>query len=132
MIEKIISIAEKAGRIIVDVRQSGDFDICVKDDGSPVTRADHVSDKYIRNALQDQFRIPVITEESGICYSSRKDRSEFFLVGPLDGTKDYIDGRGDFTVNLIDIIPTENGFRIFGKIAFEKKVSEGLLIFSST
>ena len=100
MIEKIISIAEKAGRIIIDVHQSGDFDICIKEDGSPVTRADHASDEYIRNALQDQFRIPVITEESEIFYSSRKDWDEFFLIDPLDGTKDYIEGRADFTVNI--------------------------------
>ena len=66
MIEKIISIAEKAGRIIIDVHQSGALDVSFKEDGSPITCADHASDKYIRSALQDQFRIPVITEESEV------------------------------------------------------------------
>ena len=60
----------------------------------------HASDEYIRNALEDQFRIPVITEESEVCYSSRKDWNEFFLVDPLDGTKDYLEGKDDFTVNI--------------------------------
>ncbi|SVE26546.1 uncharacterized protein METZ01_LOCUS479400, partial [marine metagenome] len=100
MIEKIISIAQKAGCIIVDVHQSEDLDICVKQDSSPVIRADYASDEYIRGALQGQFRIPVITEESEVCYSSRKDWSEFFLVDPLDGTKDFIGKRDDFTVNI--------------------------------
>ena len=113
MIEKIISIAEKAGHIIIDVHQSGDLDICVKEDGSPVTRADHASDEYIGNALKDQFRTPIITEESEICFSSPKNWSEFFLVDPLDGTKDYIEGRDDFTVNIALI---RNGRPVLGVI----------------
>ena len=103
MIEKIISIAENAGSVIVDVLRSGDLKISVKEDGSPVTRADHASDEYIRKALQNQFGIPVITEESEVCYSLRKDWNEFFLVDPLDGTKDYLEGKDDFTVNIQEI-----------------------------
>lgn len=100
MIEEIISIARKAGRIIIDVHESGDLDISVKNDNSPITRADYASNEYIQSALRNQFRIPVITEESEICYSSRKNWNEFFLVDPLDGTKDYIEQRDDFTVNI--------------------------------
>jgi len=100
MIDKIISIAREAGRIVVDIQRSGDLDVCAKEDGSPVTRADNASDKYIRDALHDQFRIPVITEETTIDYSIRKNWNEFFLIDPLDGTKDYIEHSDDFTINI--------------------------------
>ncbi|MAD99024.1 MAG: hypothetical protein CMK53_00140 [Proteobacteria bacterium] len=100
MIEQIISIAQEAGQTLIGIRRSGDLDVCVKDDSSPVSRADSASDKYIRCALQDQFAIPVITEESTIDYSTRKDWNEFFLVDPLDGTKDYIEMSDDFTINI--------------------------------
>ena len=100
MIEKIISIADKAGRIIINAQQSGDLNVLAKDDGSLVTLADRVSDEYIRNALQDEFGIPVISEESQTCFSPFKALDEFFLVDPLDGTKDFIEGRDDFTVNI--------------------------------
>ncbi|HAK36812.1 MAG TPA: 3'(2'),5'-bisphosphate nucleotidase CysQ [Nitrospina sp.] len=100
MIEQIISIAQEAGQTLIGIRRSGDLDVCVKDDSSPVSRADNASDKYIRCALQDQFAIPVITEESTIDYSTRKDWNEFFLVDPLDGTKDYIEMSDDFTINI--------------------------------
>lgn len=100
MIEKIISIAQEAGRIVVGIHQSGDLDISIKEDCSPVTRADNASDDFIRNALRDQFGIPVVTEETDVDYCLRKDWSEFFLVDPLDGTKDYIGQSDDFTVNI--------------------------------
>ncbi len=100
MIEQIISIAQEAGRIVVDIRRSGGLEIYVKEDGSPVSNADNASDEYIKCALHDQFGVPVITEESMIDYSIRKYWSEFFLVDPLDGTKDYIEMNDDFTINI--------------------------------
>ena len=100
MIDKIISIAREAGRIVVDIQRSGDLDVCAKEDGSPVTRADNASDKYIRDALHDQFRIPVITEETTIDYSIRKNWNEFFLIDPLDGTKEFIEGVPHFVVSV--------------------------------
>ena len=51
MIEEIISIARKAGRIIIDVHESGDLDISVKKDNSPITRADYASNEYIQSAV---------------------------------------------------------------------------------
>jgi len=100
MIEEIISIAQKAGHLIIDIYQSDDLETFTKEDGSPVTSADRASDEYIRVTLQNQFNIPVITEESEVCSLLRKECDEFFLVDPLDGTKDYIDKRNDFTVNI--------------------------------
>jgi len=100
MLSTITRIAKEAGRIILDYYQSPDDGIEYKADNSPLTLADKGSDAYIRSELEKQFPIPVISEEKPIPYEERKDWDAFFLVDPLDGTKDFIGKNGEFTVNI--------------------------------
>lgn len=101
MIETIKEIALRAGEIIIRYYET-DFEINTKKDQSPVTSADLDADKYIVTELKKYFPdIPVISEESGIPdYGKRKNWSKFWLVDPLDGTKEFINKNGEFTVNI--------------------------------
>ena len=102
MIQTAINIALEAGKKILEVYESADFDVDVKADDSPLTRADLASHHYIIKALEALSPdIPILSEESkGIVYSDRKSWNRFWLVDPLDGTKEFIKRNGEFTVNI--------------------------------
>ncbi len=102
MLNVLKEIAENAGKLIIEVYNSNDFGIKIKSDNSPLTEADKKSHGFITSELIKNFPdIPVISEEgAGIEYEQRKDWKEFFLVDPLDGTKDFIQRNGEFTVNI--------------------------------
>lgn len=98
---KIIEIAERAGEEILSVYSAG-FDVRTKSDASPVTDADERSERLIIAALtQLAPDIPVVAEES-VAEGKVPDikDSPFFLVDPLDGTKEFISRNGEFTVNI--------------------------------
>ncbi|MCA9837903.1 MAG: 3'(2'),5'-bisphosphate nucleotidase CysQ [Trueperaceae bacterium] len=115
MITKIIDIAAEAGKRILEVYESADFNVDFKADDSPLTRADLASHHFILGALENLSPdIPVLSEESkGIAYSERKNWSKFWLVDPLDGTKEFIKRNGEFTVNIALI---EEGKPIMGVV----------------
>jgi 3'(2'), 5'-bisphosphate nucleotidase len=72
-----------------------------KDDGSPVTQADEIAEEIIVDGLRAAYpSIPVIAEEEAACGATPKLDDEFFLVDPLDGTKEFISRNGEFTVNI--------------------------------
>lgn len=98
---KLLEISLEAGREILDVYRK-DIDVETKDDDSPLTEADQRAHQTILRGLQEEYRaIPVLSEEgSDVAYTERKDWSEFFLVDPLDGTKEFIKKNGEFTVNI--------------------------------
>ena len=98
-------IAVRAGEVIMKLRDA-DLKTHIKDDGSPVTSADLEADGIIRHCLSRNLpKLPVITEET--CNeASCLTCDRFILVDPLDGTKEYIRGTGEFTVNIALI---ENG-----------------------
>ena len=102
MIEKLKQIAEEAGKLILEVYNSDDFNVKIKDDNSPLTEADKRSHNYILEELNKNFLgIPVFSEEGNtIGYEKRKIWEQFFLVDPLDGTKEFIKRNGEFTVNI--------------------------------
>ena len=102
MLNKIIKIAEDAGKLIMEVYNSNNFEVKIKSDNSPQTEADKKSHNYIVEELKKYFPdIPVLSEEGvSIEYETRKDWSEFFLVDPLDGTKEFVKRNGEFTVNI--------------------------------
>ena len=102
MIKKLIGIAQEAGKLVLDVYNSDDFNVKTKEDNSPLTKADKRSHNYIVSELSRNFPdIPVLSEEGdSIDYNRRKDWTEFFLVDPLDGTKEFIKRNGEFTVNI--------------------------------
>ncbi|MBC8186508.1 3'(2'),5'-bisphosphate nucleotidase CysQ [candidate division KSB1 bacterium] len=101
-IEPVCEIAIEAGNAIIDIYNSGKFGVETKDDDSPLTLADKKSHEIISHGLQKLYpEIPVISEESkNIPYEHRKPWSVFWLVDPLDGTKEFIKRNGEFTVNI--------------------------------
>lgn len=105
--------AVKAGRKILDVRE-GNLEISIKGDQSPVTIADQQAEKIILKSLKHVApEIPVIAEESVSAGIVPDTKDVFWLVDPLDGTKEFISGGSDFTVNIALI---ENGIPTFAII----------------
>jgi 3'(2'), 5'-bisphosphate nucleotidase len=102
MIGKVEELLQKAGDAIMEVYASSNFDESRKADLSPVTRADHLSSQIINQGLSVLFpSIPVIDEENIIpSYEIRKNWKRYFLLDPLDGTKEFIKQNGEFCINL--------------------------------
>ena len=103
-IEVIRKIARAAGKEILSIYDDSDFSRVVdfKSDNSPLTLADQASHKVIEKGLKESYpELPVISEEgSEITYEERREWSYFWLVDPLDGTKEFINRNGEFTVNI--------------------------------
>ena len=99
MIENLSKVAREAGAAIINVRSRG-FEVANKDDKSPVTEADIASNEVISRHLAAMYpEIPILSEEGvKIPYTERSSWSEFFLVDPLDGTKEFIKDNGEFCV----------------------------------
>lgn len=105
LIEVMRRLALEAGDKIMEIYNADDFDVKVKSDDSPVTEADEAADALISAGLRAAFPdMMLVTEEQA---ASHKEKGETFLiVDPLDGTKEFINRRGDFTVNIALV---ENG-----------------------
>lgn len=92
-------LALEAGEVILDIYRRPDFEVRAKDDASPVTEADEAADALISSGLRAAFPdIPLVTEEQQATHGQRL--SSFLIVDPLDGTKEFVQRRGDFTVNI--------------------------------
>ncbi len=102
LLDQIIDIAKDAGSAILEVYESEDFGIETKSDDSPLTKADLAAHKIIMAGLnQIAPEIPVLSEESDeISFAERRQWQRYFLVDPLDGTKEFINRNGEFTVNI--------------------------------
>ncbi len=102
MLKTAINAALAAGEKILEVYGSGDFDVEIKKDNSPLTKADLISHETINRILQNaDARIPILGEEGReIPYTERKNWNAFWLVDPLDGTKEFVRKNGEFTVNI--------------------------------
>ena len=99
-IVKSIQAAIAAGNAIKEIYHSEDFGVEYKSDKSPLTLADQKSHEIIMDALEE-FDIPILSEEGkDTPYSQRKDWERFWIVDPLDGTKEFIKRNGEFTVNI--------------------------------
>jgi len=93
-------IARQAGDAIMKIYE-GDYEVGIKDDKSPVTIADIIADQIIRKGLEKNFLgIPIISEESSEINQVAAETRTFFLVDPLDGTKEFIRRSSEFTVNI--------------------------------
>ncbi len=97
----VCDIAREAGRRILDVYERG-FTVEQKEDRSPLTEADRASHEIICEKLEQLTPdVPVLSEESAkVDYEKRAGWNRFWLVDPLDGTKEFINRNGEFTVNI--------------------------------
>jgi len=108
------TIARRAGEAILAVYDSDDFAIETKDDDSPLTRADLAANRIIVGALQELEVGPVLSEESAaVPWDERRRWTRYWLVDPLDGTKEFIKRNGEFTVNIALI---DDGFPVLGVV----------------
>ena len=102
---QVESIALKAGEAIMDIYKK-DFEIYEKNDQSPLTEADLAAHNIIESELKKAFpEVPILSEESsGVTYEDRKGWDVFWMVDPLDGTKEFIKKNDEFTVNIALIV----------------------------
>ncbi|MGC1489223.1 MAG: 3'(2'),5'-bisphosphate nucleotidase CysQ [Albidovulum sp.] len=92
-------LALEAGDRIMEIYTSADFDVRAKSDDSPVTAADEAADVLISAGLRKAFPdLVLVTEEQADSHAQKV--STFLIVDPLDGTKEFVQQRGDFTVNI--------------------------------
>ena len=113
LILAVSNIAIQAGNIIMD-QYNNDLEIISKQDKSPLTNADLQSNKFITQELKLlNNKIPILSEESLIEWNERKKWNTYWLIDPLDGTKEFINKNGEFTVNIALI---ENNKPILGVI----------------
>jgi 3'(2'), 5'-bisphosphate nucleotidase len=106
------ALALQAGDKIMEIYARDDFGVRHKADDSPVTEADEAADALISAGLRAAFPdIALVTEEQAESHAVHAER--FFIVDPLDGTKEFVHRRGDFTVNIALI---ENGTPMLGVV----------------
>lgn len=98
----LIYAVQQASKAIMEIYDSSDFQVTYKNDKSPLTRADTEANRIITEILEEHYPgIPILSEESKeIPYDERETWDEFFLVDPVDGTKEFIKRNGQFTVNI--------------------------------
>jgi len=98
-IDDVLKIALKAGKEIMSIYNK-DFNIEFKNDNSPLTIADKKSHKVIEEGLK-KYNLPILSEEGrDIPYEERKNWELFWMIDPLDGTKEFIKKNGEFTINI--------------------------------
>lgn len=92
--------AKEAGKAIMEVYISGEFETALKEGEFPVTKADRAAHAIISHHLR-KTNLPILSEEgAGIDFEERKKWEYFWLIDPLDGTKEFIQKNGGFTVNI--------------------------------
>ena len=114
-IDAVVALARRAGDAILEVYESADFSVERKDDDSPLTAADLAAHHIIVEGLGKLTpSIPVHSEESeSVSWQQRQQWQRYWLVDPLDGTKEFIKRNGEFTVNIALI---EQGVPILGVV----------------
>lgn len=113
LLEQVIDISRAAGEQVMQVYRS-DFEVRGKEDASPVTEADERAEALILAALaQCAPGVPVISEEAAAAGHIPEVGQRFWLVDPLDGTREFINRNGEFTVNVALI---EGGEPVLGVV----------------
>jgi len=107
----VLQAAINAGKAITEVYEQEDYEMELKEDSSPLTIADKKSHHVLEESLSSNFDIPILSEEGQeIPFEERKKWGTYWLIDPLDGTKEFINRNGEFTVNVALIkenIPVE-------------------------
>ena len=110
---EVSNLAITAGIKIIDHYQT-EIQVAIKEDQSPLTKADLDSNNIISQGLSKMdSTIPIISEESFVDWQIRKEWNKYWLIDPLDGTKEFINKNGEFTVNIALI---ENNKPVLGVI----------------
>lgn len=113
LVEELILIVRDAGKLILEIYQS-DFAVRDKQDDSPVTAADEQAEALILEGLRSlEWQFPVIAEEAHAAGKVPEVKECFWLVDPLDGTREFVNRNGEFTVNIALI---ENGNPLLGVV----------------
>jgi 3'(2'), 5'-bisphosphate nucleotidase len=113
LVKHVLGIAERAGKEIMEVYEGG-FTVTEKADRSPLTEADLRSHEAICRDLSELADLPILSEEAAAQpYDERAGWSRFWLVDPLDGTKEFVNRNGEFTVNIALI---EDGVPVLGVV----------------
>ncbi|MGB5337126.1 MAG: 3'(2'),5'-bisphosphate nucleotidase CysQ [Woeseiaceae bacterium] len=101
LIEPLVALSRHAGDAILEVYATK-FEVQSKDDESPLTQADLASNRRIVAGLQSLTpELPIISEESGLPdFEERSGWQRYWLIDPLDGTKEFVNRNGEFTVNI--------------------------------
>ena len=109
LVPAVVAIARRAGDEILEVYHSGDFGATSKADDSPLTQADLRAHRTIVEGLVAlDPAIPILSEESAdIPWETRRAWPRYWLVDPLDGTKEFLSRNGEFTVNIALIVGHE-------------------------
>lgn len=114
LLENVQAIVETAS-IAVNAIYAQDFEFSLKEDGSPLTQADITAHHIICDGLQKIAPYPILSEEGlGITWQERKTWGKYWLIDPIDGTKEFIKKTGEFTINIALI---ENGIPILGLVS---------------
>ena len=112
MVSVFRRLSLEAGEIVMKFYDSESFDIKLKADNSPLTAADKEADTHISRGILEYFsNVPLVTEEQVQTHTSKY--KSFIIVDPLDGTKEFINRNGDFTVNIAYV---ENGEPLVGVV----------------
>lgn len=99
--EQIGDIARRTGELVMQHYRTGDFSVTEKSDDSPVTSADIEASDFLIGALHKmQPQLPVLSEEAIVPWQERRQWSRYWLIDPIDGTQEFIDGSGDFAINI--------------------------------
>ena len=114
LIEPVVALAIDAGQAILEV-YSTDFEVQSKSDASPLTQADLASHLCIVAGLEKLTPdVPVLSEESGLPeFEDRRNWQTYWLIDPLDGTREFVNRNGEFTVNIALI---DQGRPVFGVV----------------
>ncbi|MFK7791298.1 MAG: 3'(2'),5'-bisphosphate nucleotidase CysQ [Devosiaceae bacterium] len=132
----VANLASQAGKAVMDIYAEG-FDVIEKNDGSPLTRADLAADEIVAEGLRSLVpSLPLLSEETADNAKPEALGKTFFVVDPLDGTREFVGKNGEFSVNiaLVDdgapivgvvYAPAQSKMWFAGNIAYAAKVQPG-------
>ena len=115
LLPQTLTLARAAGDAILSVYNTADFNVDMKADNSPLTQADLNAHKILEPGLLKLLEgVPVLSEEGALPdWNTRKQWNRYWIIDPLDGTKEFIKRNGEFTVNIALI---ENGEPVLGVV----------------
>jgi 3'(2'), 5'-bisphosphate nucleotidase len=114
MLQELCGIIVRASRAVMDIYDSNELKTTEKSDGTPLTLADTTSDQILSDALSSLASGYILSEERIVPFKDRRSWKQFWMIDPLDGTKDFIARTGEFTINVALI---QDGRPVIGVIA---------------